>query len=238
MKLFDTETFIKPHNDETFDAAYTFIKIKDREIMLPKIMDFNGSDSPEWKRTLKTDLKIECAFDNSLVDSDCIYQIFYDEDYKKISNEEINEMLMDVVCSYSNLLVSGCTDAGINMMNILFPIYYEKSEYGEILKPEYKKSLKNEYICTLNTLLASGHYSGAYFEALHLMCSDNEKDRLRGDERMDLLREEGNPLAEKRVYYCKQIYESEGNTEITDNQNNRFDKKYMKLKRKLVMEIF
>lgn len=235
MKPFENERFIKPYKGETFDTAYTFIKIKGREIMLPKTIGFNSSDSPYYVKALKTDLKIECAIDNSLVDLDNIYQTFCDTDYKEISNEEINEMLMDVVCSYSNILISGCIDVGINLMNILFPIYHGKSEYSGILKPEYRKSLKNEYIYTLNTLLASGHYSGAYFEALHLMCSENEEDRLRGDELMDLLLEENNPLAWKRAYYCEQMHGSEGNTEITDNQSNHFDKNYMKLKGKFVM---
>lgn len=189
--------------NKTFKTTYTLVKVKDKIIMLPKIIDFGNSNDIEWKKTLKADLKIEYAIDNSLADLDNVYQIFNESPV--ISNEEIEEMLMDTICSYSNCLVCGCTDAGINIMNILFPIYYGKSELNKILKIQNLDLLKGEYEDTISILLAFGHYSGAYFEALHLMCSGSEQDRSRGDELMFWLVSNNNPFAKKRDRLLEKI---------------------------------
>lgn len=205
MKLFENEI-------SEYNIAYTSMKIHNRIIVLPKIIKCTDFDSTEWKKTLNADLKIECAINNYLFDLDNVYQTFHDMDYKKLNYREIEEMLMDTICLYANFLVTGCTDAGINILNILFPICYEKSEFNEILTTQNFEQLKREYEDTINILLALGHYSGSYFEALHLMCSNSEQDRSRGDNLMYRLIENDNPLAKKR----KEIIHQLGYTDFDD----------------------
>jgi len=162
---------------ETLDTLT--LSVKEKFVMLPQYI---YSSDKEFNKAIGLELELD--------DND-----YYDDIFSQKTEKRNKVMRL-----YYKLMDEGCTEAGINLMTMLFRIYHETGK------------LKEEYYSTLNKLFATEYSAASFFLALDWIVNSNKewKDDFtvqRGYELMSTLAEYGRNSFANLFYECKWEHE-------------------------------